>query len=126
MAKKKTVVKNFNFSDANVEYKAHADILKFVKTHKKISWNQIAKYAGVSRAHISRVKDGKKGLRFWRYVKLARGLDIPLPLLFSNVAKTQPTPKKLQKGDTLVHSIWQQSAEMSEHEPEINEVDIPQ
>ena len=73
---------------------------------------------GVTTSHISRVKDGKKGLAFRRYIKLARGLNKKLSDMFKQVTLAQSGPEKLKEGDELFQDIMGLSSKISENEAE--------
>lgn len=121
MAKKKNKVLVWRYDDADVENSIDGEILQYVQIHRGKTWRQIAELMGVSSSHVSRVKDGKKHLTLRRVVKLAKGLNVPLPSLLLEVIQAQSGPKKLKKGDKILQNIWQQSAEMSKREPEVDE-----
>ena len=117
MAKKKFETLDSRFSD-DIDSQVDAEVLHQVKAYSKLSWSQIAKFMDVTTSHVSRVKDGKKGLTLRRYVKLAKGLKLELSELFKQVTLVQSGPEKIKEGDEMFQDIMGVSSEISKNEAE--------
>jgi transcriptional regulator with XRE-family HTH domain len=97
----------------DVDASLSGDIVDYLQKQKRKSLREIAEMMGVSKSYLSRVKNRKKGLTLKRLVKLEKELDLPLPLLFLEVTRTQPIPQKIKREYEELRTIWQQSVELN-------------
>lgn len=95
-----------------IENRINKDFILHLQSDRGMSLAEIARAMQVSRSHVTRVRDGTKGLSLRSVAKVAEALGEDISSLFKGITIMRRLPKAPNKSDKALHKAWAQSAKL--------------